>query len=77
MSSYESAAQPIKLGYLMDFVLPAEYPEDKRLDLTQSLELVFERGHRDGVIDRPVEIVYREAEGLPKGSANHVIDAYG
>ena len=77
MSSYESAAQPIKLGYLMDFVLPEEYPEENRLDLTQSLELIFERGFRDGVIDRPVEIVYREVEGLPKGSAKAVIDAYG
>lgn len=75
--SYESTAQPIKLGYLMDFVLPDEYPEDKRLDLTQSLELIFERGRRDGVIDRPVEIVYREVQGLPKGSAKAVIDAYG
>lgn len=74
--SYESDAQPIKLGYLMDFVLPSDYPEDRRLDLTQSLELIFERGHRDGVTDRPIEIVYREVEGLPKGSAKAVIDAY-
>jgi ABC-type branched-subunit amino acid transport system substrate-binding protein len=77
MSSYESSAQPIKLGYLMDFVLPEQYPEDRRLDLTQSLELIFQRGLRDGVIDRPVELVYREVEGLPKGSAKAVIDAYG
>lgn len=75
--AYESAAQPIKVGYLMDFLLPEEYPEDRRLDLTQSLELIFDRGVRDGVIDRPVEIVYREVEGLPKGSAKAVIDAYG
>src|SRR6185436_15713328 len=29
------------------------------------------------VIDRPVEIVFREVEGLPKGSVKAVIDAYG
>lgn len=29
------------------------------------------------MIDRPVEIVYREVEGLPKGSVKKVIDAYG
>jgi ABC-type branched-subunit amino acid transport system substrate-binding protein len=75
--SYESTALPIKIGYLMDFVLPEQYPEEMRLDLTQSLELIFERGFRDGVIDRPVEVVYREVEGLPKGSAKAVIDAYG
>ena len=48
MAEYESDANPIKLGYLMDFALPEEFPEDKRLDLTQSLELIFERGYRDG-----------------------------
>ena len=77
MSTYESDALPIKLGYLMDFALPADFPEDKRLDLTQTLKLVFDRGYRDGVIDRPVELVYKEVEGLPKGSAKFVIDAYG
>lgn len=75
--AYESDANPIKLGYLMDFALPEEFPEDKRLDLTQSLELVFDKGFREGVIDRPVEIVWKEVEGLPKGSAKLVIDAYG
>ena len=44
--SYESAANPIKVGYLMDFVPPGDYPPDRRLDLTQSLDLIFERGHR-------------------------------
>ena len=75
--AYESDANPIKLGYLMDFALPEGYPRDQLLDLTQSLELVFEKGYREGVIDRPVEIVYKEVEGLPKGSAKLVIDAYG
>ena len=29
------------------------------------------------MIDRPVEIVFREVEGLPKGTIKAVIDAYG
>ena len=29
------------------------------------------------MIDRPVEIVFREVEGLPKGTVKAVIDAYG
>ena len=29
------------------------------------------------IIDRPVKIVYREVEGLPKGTVKAVIDAYG
>jgi ABC-type branched-subunit amino acid transport system substrate-binding protein len=75
--SYESTAEPIKLGYLFDFVLPDAYPAEARLDLTRPFELVFAAGLEQGIIDRPVEIVFREVEGLPKGSVKKVIDAYG
>jgi len=74
--SYESAAQPIKLGYLFDFKLPASYPQEMRDDLTRSFQLVFQRGLDEGIIDRPVEILFREVEGLPKGTIKAVIDAY-
>jgi len=76
-SRYESAAQPIKLGYLFDFLLPEGYPEEMRLDLTRPFEMVFREGFEQGVIDRPVEIVFREVEGLPKGTIKAVIDAFG
>ncbi len=75
--SYESEAEPIRLGYLMDFVLPDSYPEAQRLDLTRSFDLVFQKGLEAGIIDRRVEIVYREVEGLPKGSPRRVIEAFG
>jgi hypothetical protein len=65
--TYESGAEPIKLGYLFDFVLPEGYPQEMRDDLTRSFELVFDEGLKQGIIDRPVEIVFREVEGLPKG----------
>jgi ABC-type branched-subunit amino acid transport system substrate-binding protein len=74
--SYESSAEPIKLGYLCDFRLPEGFPQEQRDDLLQSFELVFETGRRRGALDRPVEIVFREVEGLPKGSVKAVIDAY-
>src|SRR5512147_2262417 len=48
-----------------------------RDDLTQTFELVFDEGLRQGIIDRRVEIVFREVEGLPKGTVKAVIDAYG
>src|SRR5262245_28148882 len=32
---------------------------------------------KEGLIDRPVEIVFREVEGLPRGTVKAVIDAYG
>jgi ABC-type branched-subunit amino acid transport system substrate-binding protein len=75
--SYESGANPIKVGYLFDFVLPDGYPEAQRLDLGRPFELVFRQGFERGMIDRPVELVFREVEGLPKGDAKAVIDAYG
>jgi branched-chain amino acid transport system substrate-binding protein len=75
--SYESTAEPIKLGYLFDFKLPDGYPQEMRDDLVHSFELVFAEGLDQGVIDRPVEIVFREVEGLPKGTIKAVIDAFG
>jgi ABC-type branched-subunit amino acid transport system substrate-binding protein len=75
--SYESKAEPIKVGYLMDFRLPDNYPQHMRDDLTQPFDLVFGEGMKQRIIDRPVQMVYREAEGLPKGSVKAVIDAYG
>jgi hypothetical protein len=74
--SYESTAEPIKIGYLFDFLLPKGFSPDTRRDLTRPFELVFEDGFKRGVIDRPVRIIYREVEGLPKGSIKAVIDAY-
>ena len=75
--SYESTAEPIKLGYLFDFRLPEYYPREMRTDLTQTFELVFNEGLKQRLIDRRVEIVFREVEGLPKGTVKAVIDAYG
>ncbi|MGH3634679.1 MAG: ABC transporter substrate-binding protein, partial [Mycobacterium sp.] len=66
--SYESTAEPIKIGYLMDFRLPEGYPQEMRDDLARPFDLVFADGLAQGIIDRPVEILYREVEGLPKGS---------
>src|SRR5262245_22348191 len=75
--SYESTAEPIKLGYLFDFRLPEYFPKERREDLTQTFELVFNEGLKQRIIDRPVQIVFREVEGLPKGTVKAVIDAYG
>ena len=74
--SYESQVEPIKLGYLFDFKLPDGFPQEQRDDLTRPFQLVFADGLEQGLLDRPVEIVFREVEGLPKGSVKAVIDAY-
>jgi ABC-type branched-subunit amino acid transport system substrate-binding protein len=74
--SYERTAEPIKMGYIMDFLLPDSYPAELRQDLTNPFDMIFEEGLEQGVIDRPVQIIYKEIEGLPKGSVKAVIDAY-
>ena len=33
--SYESTAEPIKVGYLMDFTLPPGFPEEMLADFTR------------------------------------------
>ena len=63
--SYESDVQPIKLGYLLDFKLPDGYPQEQRDDLAQPFRMVFADGLAQGLLDRPVEIVFKEVEGLP------------
>lgn len=75
--SYESTAEPIKIGYLMDFLLPESFPKSYFEDFTQPFDLVFKQAEESGRFDRPIEIVYRVVEGLPKGSVKAVIDAYG
>jgi ABC-type branched-subunit amino acid transport system substrate-binding protein len=75
--SYVSSAEPIKIGFLMDFRLPPDFPQAMRDDLTKPFELVFAEALEQKLIDRPIQILYREPEGLPKGSVKAVIDAYG
>ena len=75
--SYESTAEPIKVGYLMDFTLPPDFPEEMSAAFTQCLIWSSPRRVEQGLMDRPVQMIYREVEGLPKGSVKAVIDAYG
>src|SRR5258705_12502764 len=46
-------------------------------DLSNPFDLVFGEALEEGLIDRPIEIIYKEVEGLPKGSVKAVIDAFG
>ena len=72
--SEASAAEPIKVGFLIDYL------GSRCTDWTpfaEPLDLVFRDGLESSMIDRPVEIVYRGAQGLPKGTVKAVIDAFG
>jgi branched-chain amino acid transport system substrate-binding protein len=68
---------PIKFGILSDMVIPKTPERDVWGDMVQPFELVFRDGFEQGVLDRPVELVVREVEGLPRGTVKAVIDAYG
>jgi ABC-type branched-subunit amino acid transport system substrate-binding protein len=71
--SYESSVEPIKLGYLNDITSAKGYRWET---LVKATELVFREGYESGMIDRPVEIIYREVEGLPKGNVKVVAEAF-
>ena len=48
--SYESTAEPIKVGYLMDFTLPPGFPEVLQSSFTQTFDLVFDEARQQGVL---------------------------
>ena len=68
---------PIKIGVLIDFVLPAPSAWNIRDDFLEATRLTLDDAVAAGRLDRPVELVIRECEGLPRGTVKAVIDAYG
>ena len=54
--SYESTAEPIKVGYLMDFTLPPGFPEELLASFTRCFDLIFEEALEQGLIDRKVAV---------------------
>ena len=76
--SYESNAEPIKLGLPVRLPVAGGIPARSGGTTSSSpSSWCSTKGVKQGMIDRPVEIVFREVEGLPKGSAKAVIDGYG
>ena len=71
-----SDAEPIKVGFLLDYI-GADAHDGDWSSFSEPMELVFRDGRAADVIDRPVEIVYRAAQGLPKGNVKAAIDAFG
>jgi len=60
MSSAMSQAELIKLGFLFDYIGESRTMDDTK-NFSEPLDLVFRHGHESGMIDRPVEVVYRSA----------------
>jgi ABC-type branched-subunit amino acid transport system substrate-binding protein len=70
------AQQPLKVGVMFDFIPPKPGAFDLRQDLFDGLALAFDENRAKGVINRPVKLVYREVEGLPRGSHQAVVNAF-
>jgi|KBSSwiStaDraftv2_1062776.scaffolds.fasta_scaffold09997_5 ABC-type branched-subunit amino acid transport system substrate-binding protein len=74
--SSASGPEPIKVGFLTDYIAGSAAIDDPTI-YTNPMNLVFTRAYESGVIYRPVEVVHRVVQGLPRGSVKAVIDACG
>ncbi len=64
------AFAPIKIGVLIDLDMGTKD------DFLAALRFGFDEAHAAGVITRPVELVVKEAIGLPRLEAKNTIDGY-
>lgn len=60
------------VGALVDF----SFPEEVRRLFVEAHQLAFDEALEDGVVDRPIELVVEQCEGLPRGSTHAVIEAW-
>jgi branched-chain amino acid transport system substrate-binding protein len=73
----DSNAQTIKVGVLYDWTpRPALDVYTVFDDYLDAMRLTFEDAFAKGLIDRPIELVINECQGLPRGSVQAVIDGY-
>jgi branched-chain amino acid transport system substrate-binding protein len=72
--SVAAAQQPIKVGVLFDIGFVPDEVDFER-DFFDSIQIVFDDAVAAGVLDRPIEVVFRAGEGLPRGSVKSAIDA--
>jgi len=71
-----SVQEPFKVGFLCDIVMPPHDSWDLLGDFFRSLDLAFDEALATELLDRPVEVVRRTVEGLPRGNAKVVLDAW-
>jgi ABC-type branched-subunit amino acid transport system substrate-binding protein len=64
---------PVKVGMLVDYVDSGESVDPL---VERVFRLVFDEYLEAGVLERPIELVLRAAQGLPNGSSRAVRDAF-
>ncbi len=72
--STAKAQVPIKVGVLFDMIFPPVDRWDFKNDTLDGMRMVFEEASKSGQLDRPIELIFRECEGLPRGAVKPVID---
>ena len=75
MANAISQAEPIKVGFLMDYISDSHSMDD-RSNFSEPLDLVF-RQARSWPDRCPRRGGLRSAQGLPRGNTKAVIDAFG
>jgi branched-chain amino acid transport system substrate-binding protein len=69
--------EPVKVGLLMDIISDPEGKSTRPPDMIDAMRMVFDDAVESGVLDRPIEVVFGQAQGLPRGSVKAVIDEFG
>lgn len=67
---------PARVGVLFDYPYPPVDKYDNRQDLADGIQLTLEESYLARLIDRPVELLFRDVAGLPNGSFSTVARAF-
>lgn len=70
-SDIPEGAPSVKVGICLDF--PIAHNTQVFLD---ACRLAFDEAHQSGILDRPARLIVRNVEGLPRGDANDVVNAW-
>jgi len=64
------------IGVLFDLVFPPPDHWDPQKDVIDGMTLAIDEGVDQGLLDRPIEFVRRDVNGLPRGRSKNVVDAW-
>lgn len=74
--SFARVHRPIKVGLLFDFLFPPPGTWDVGGDFVAGFSMAIDEGRARGLVDREVELVRRDVDGLPRGDVKTAIDAW-
>jgi branched-chain amino acid transport system substrate-binding protein len=67
-----SQREPFRVGYIQDWGIGVAAVDD----MIEAAKMAFDDAHRNGIIDRPVEVVVREVDGMPLRQFNVMREVY-